>query len=355
MEQLTTEIQEQRAETQRLPGTESTVSVSVVIPCLNEERFIGQVLTNLAAQWPAGAYEIIVVDGMSSDATRAVIADFQQAHPEIDVRVVDNPARHIPTALNLGIAAARGQVIVRMDAHSVPSVNYVRRCVELLHEAAAGVVGMPWRIQPGAATLTAHAIALAVAHPFGIGDAKYRLPDGLSKVQVVDTVPFGAFRKSLWQQLGGFNEALLANEDYDFNYRVRQQGERVLLDASAHSAYFARPTLGELARQYARYGRWKAQMVRLHPRSLKLRQLAAPLFVIALVGLPLVGWWWSPALWLLALMALAYTALAVLSSAQLARKGGDARLALILPFVFLLLHCAWGGSFLWGLARAPRR
>jgi succinoglycan biosynthesis protein ExoA len=266
---------------------------------------------------------------------------------------LDNPSRAIPAALNLGIEAARGEIIVRMDAHSIPSDNYVRRSVELLNETGAAVVGMPWRISPGAESLTARAISLAVAHPFGIGDAKYRL-GGLEGTQVVDTVPFGVFRKSLWRELGGFNEKLLANEDYDFHYRARHRGGRILLDTAGHSQYFARATIVELAAQYARYGRWKARMLKLHPRSVRVRQLVAPAFVSSIIILSAAGVWWRPAWWMLAAVLAAYCALALFFALKLARKGGDLRLMPAVSLAFLVVHCVWGGSFLLGLIRPPR-
>lgn len=328
--------------------------VSVVIPCYNEERFIGQVLENLSRQYSgAGQFEIIVVDGMSTDNTRGVLAQFLLEHPNVEVRLVNNPERAIPSALNLGIAAAQGDVIVRMDAHSIPSPDYIQRAVELLRRRPeVAVVGMPWRIRPGAATLTARAIALAVAHPFGIGDAKYRVATEESASEFVDTVPFGVFAKKLWQELGGFNEELLANEDYDFNYRVRQRGGRVLLDTSGHCAYFARATFGALARQYFRYGLWKAQMVKLHPRSIKLRQLVAPVFVLSVICLTLLGWWLKPARWLLAAVFAAYALLAFAAALQLLRRDKDARLLLLIPASFLLVHLAWGVGFLRGVLAA---
>jgi succinoglycan biosynthesis protein ExoA len=328
--------------------------ISVVIPCFNEERFIRKVLENLVSQYDAGRLEIIVVDGMSTDRTRHLVSEFIAERPELDVSLVDNPARNIPTGLNVGIEHARGDFIVRMDAHSIPSANYVRRCVELLSDSTISVVGMPWRIHPGRETLTAHAIALAVSHPFGIGDAKYRQPN-LASAQFVDTVPFGVFRKELWRDAGGFNEELLANEDYDFHYRVRQKGGRILLDASGHSTYFARGSLKELAAQYFRYGRWKAQMIKLHPSSIRLRQTVAPLFVASLVFLGALSLWWSPALWPLLAIILAYTLLASAFAARLAVRGGDFKLAFVIPLAFFVIHTFWGGGFLLGLMHSPRR
>jgi glycosyltransferase involved in cell wall biosynthesis len=328
--------------------------VSVVIPCYNEERFIRQVLENLAGQYDGGPFEIIVVDGMSADGTREEVAKFIAAHPAgARVRLIDNPARTIAAALNRGIAAARGDVIARMDAHSIPSPNYVRRCLEQLRGENVAVVGMPCRIRPGADTPVARANALAVAHPFGIGDAQYRLAGETTPSRFVDTVPFGVFTKRLWRELGGYNEDLLANEDYDFNYRARRRGG-VLLDTSGYCSYFARPSYGALARQYFRYGTWKARMVKLHPHSIKPRHLVAPAFVSALLVLGALSFRLAPARWLLAAVLAAYAALSLASALQLARKGGEWKLLPLVAVSFLLIHLAWGAGFLRGLLRAPR-
>lgn len=329
--------------------------VSVVVPCFNEERFIAATLEGLARQYEPGRFEIVVVDGRSTDRTREVVTEFAARRPEVSVRLVDNSARDIPAALNLGIGAARGEVIARMDAHSVPSANYVRRCVELLGEDRAEVVGMPWRIRGGAETETARAVALAVAHPFGIGDAKYRVPESAA-AGLVDTVPFGVFRKELWRALGGFDEGLLANEDYDFNYRVRARGGRVLLDTAEHCVYFARPSFAELARQYFRYGLWKARMLKLHPRSVRPRHLVAPVFVASVVMLSIAAAAWRPAAWALAAVLGSYVLLAVLCAARLSLGArGAAGLLPRVAFSFPVLHVSWGCGFWIGLWRAPRR
>lgn len=325
----------------------STPFVSIVIPCLNEERFIRAVLESLAHQYEPGCFEILIVDGISSDRTREVIAGFSGDNPRVAVTVIDNPDRDIPKALNLGINAATGDIIVRMDAHSIPSSGYVRRCVNLLTQGDAAVVGMPWKICAGSDSLMARGIALAVAHPFGIGDAKYRL--NVAAAEYVDTVPFGAFKKSLWQRLGGFNEKLLANEDYDFNYRVRKDGGLILLDAAEHCDYVARATLGDLAKQYWRYGGWKAQMVKLQPASLRWRHLVAPAFVASLVITALTSiLWWPASLLFLAAMG-SYALLAILCSLQIAVRNGNPALLFVLPVIFLSLHLSWGTSFIAGL------
>lgn len=329
------------------------LGVSVIIPCYNEERFIGKALENLADQYTPEDYEIIVVDGISVDRTRQIIGAFRQSHPELSIRVVDNPARNIPRALNLGIAAAHSEIIVRIDAHAAPSPGYIRRCVELLSESKAAVVGMPCRVQPGAETTMAHAIALAVSHSFGIGDAKYRLKGGPAQ-QAVDTVAFASFRKSLWSELGGFDENLLTNEDYDFNYRVRLRGDTVLLDRSEHCDYFARTTLTSLAAQYFRYGAWKARMIRRRPRSIKLRHLVAPVFVTSIILLAAVGFWRSVGWMLLAMELAAYFMAATAFGYQAGRRNHEQLpVILTMALVFFTIHFSWGTSFVMGLV-SPR-
>lgn len=326
-------------------------TVSVVIPCYNEERFIGNALEQLAYQFEPDRYEIIVIDGLSDDNSRSVVEDFRRRRPDVSVSVVENPARNIPTALNLGIAAAKGSVIARMDAHAAPSEGYIKRCVEVLGTGKAGVVGMPCLVRPGADTAVARAIAAAVSHPFGIGDAKYRLGAGGPPQESVDTVAFACFRKSLWTELGGYNESLHTNEDYDFNYRVRQSGREVILDRGGHCDYFARTTIAKLAAQYWRYGRWKAHMVRLQPGSIKLRHLVAPAFVLSLILLALLAFLWEPARWLL-LIELATYLIAALAAGWHTTRRTDRRsplLVLLMPLVFAAIHLSWGMSFLIGI------
>ena len=327
-------------------------TVSVVIPCYNEERFIGNALEQLARQFDSDRYEIIVVDGLSEDNSRAVVEDFRQRRPEVSVSLVENPARHIPTALNLGVAAAKGSVIARMDAHAAPSEGYIRRCVEVLQSRDAGVVGMPCKVRAGSDTVVARTIAAAVSHPFGIGDAKYRLGADGPLQESVDTVAFACFTKLLWEQLGGFNESLLTNEDYDFNYRVRASGREVILDRSGHCDYFARTSFKGLASQYIRYGGWKSRMLRLHPRSVKLRHLVAPCFVLSVLLLVLIGMVWPPGFLVLAAELGLYLLIALACSFKIAwANRGGIGMFVLLPIAFLTIHVSWGASFLIGLFR----
>jgi len=341
--------QEVRAE----PSLDKPTRVSVIIPCYNEERYIGKVLANLADQYKIEDCEIIVVDGLSFDNTHAVVSKFIAENQNLHVRVMDNPARNIPAALNIGIAHAKGDIIVRMDAHAVPSADYVRRCVEVLTDSNIDVVGMACRVRPGSDSVIGRAIALAVSHPFGIGDAKYRVPDSSS--QYVDTVAFGAFRKTLWEELGGYNENLLTNEDYDFHYRVRRRDGRIFLDTSCYCDYFARPTIRSLIAQYFRYGQWKAQMIKLHPRSIRWRHVVPPLFVASLILSLGLSYWEPLTLLAFVIIVISYGLLSFYFAVKSSLRGGDSRLILPLIAAFLAVHLTWGSSFLLGIFHSPRQ
>src|SRR4030043_1565159 len=221
------------------------INVSVIVPCYNEAETIQKLLDAIYGQThPKNELEVVIADGLSTDHTRSKIVDFQLNHPALEIRGIDNLLRVIPSGLNRAIEAAKGKYIIRMDAHSIPNCDYIQNCIKGLEEGLGDNIGGIWKIQPGASTWIAKAIAIAVSHPIGAGDARYRIG---GTAQEVDTVPFGAFHRELINQIGMFDETLLTNEDYEFNARLRQHGGKVWLDPSVHSIYYARPTLRELA------------------------------------------------------------------------------------------------------------
>ena len=255
-------------------------TISIIIPCLNEEKTIRILLDAILAQtYPVSEMEVIIADGLSDDNTRAEIAAFRDENPALDVKVIDSPERIIPAGLNVAINAARGEIIVRLDAHSAPAPDYVERCVNALNANLGDNVGGVWDIRPGAEGWVAASIAAAAAHPLGVGDALYR---HATQAQIVDTVPFGTFRRELIDRIGFFDETLLANEDYEFNTRIRQSGGKIWLDPAIRSIYFARPTFFRLAKQYFNYGFWKWRMLQRYPSTLRWRQFLPPVFVLSL-------------------------------------------------------------------------
>lgn len=320
-------------------------SVSVIIPCYNEQATIRKLLEALHSQtYPLAKMEVVVSDGLSTDSTRDVIAGFQKEHANLVVKVVDNRAKTIPSGVNQAIRESRGEIIVRLDAHSMPIPEYVERCVEAHQTGRGDNVGGVWDIQPGADTWIAEAISFAAAHPLGVGDAMYRLN---AKPGPVDTVPFGSFRRSLIERIGAFDETLLANEDYEFNTRVRESGGVVWLDPSIRSVYFSRSTLKKLAEQYWRYGYWKLKMLKRYPHTLRWRQALPPIFVFILFSLIVLSLWWTFAQVLFALQLFAYFFVLSLAGLQLAVRKKKGFLIWGLPLAIATMHILWGAGFLW--------
>ncbi|MEW6716293.1 MAG: glycosyltransferase family 2 protein [Chloroflexota bacterium] len=332
--------------------TDHLPSVSVIVPCYNEVRTIPLLLDSLFSQtYPREKMEVVIADGGSTDGTREEIARFTRAHPEFNLRVLDNPLRRIPAGLNRALGAARGEIIIRMDAHAVPQSDYVARCVQILEEGRGDNVGGVFEIRPGGEGWIARAIAAAASHPLGVGDARYRLG---GRAQFVDTVPFGAYRRSLIEKVGLFDESLLTNEDYEFNVRVRKAGGRIWFDPSIRTVYFARASLTALALQYGRYGYWKAKMLLRYPKTIRWRQLAG-LFVLSWMVFGVLAIWFAWARWLLLIEAIIYSVALFVSGAQMAWKKRDGFLIFGVPMAIATMHFAWGLAFLWSLLRVDEQ
>ncbi len=322
-------------------------TVSIIIPCFNEETTIRLLLTALKEQtYPREKVEIVISDGLSTDGTRDEIQDFQTENPGTNIRVVDNEKRNIPAGLNRAIEAAAGEIIVRLDAHSVPAFDYVERCVNALENDQGDNVGGVWQIQPGKNHWIARSIAIAAAHPLGVGDARYRVG---GQPQLVDTVPFGSFRRDFIDRVGHFDESLLSNEDYELNVRIRNQGGRIWLDPRIKTKYFARKTFRELAQQYWRYGYWKLRMLTRYPETFRWRQLSGA-FVLTWLVLGLASVWWPFARLLLLLEFVIYGSALTLAGIQAAWQHRDWTLLFGVPIAIAVMHFSWGTAFLWSFS-----
>jgi glycosyltransferase involved in cell wall biosynthesis len=318
---------------------ESVLRVSVIMPVHNEVQFLPRCLDSLLANdYPGELVEVLVADGMSTDRSREILADYARRFPCI--RVFDNPGRTAPAGLNLAIRQARGDIIVRVDAHTVFAPDYLRQCVHLLRTTVASNVGGPQR--SAGCDYESHAIAIATTSRFAAGDAKFRFSN---EQAWVETVYLGAWWKQTLLELGGFDEDWVVNQDFELNHRLRLAGGKILLSPTVKCQYFVRPSLFALAKQYFRYGLWKVKTIKAYPESLRWRQLIAPAFAAALLALLLVSEWTGlPALFL----ALFYSSANLLASAACAKKHGWRYLPM-LPLCFATLHLAWGAGFWAGL------
>lgn len=325
------------------------IETSVIVPCYNEERTISLLLDALSQQtYPISRMEVVIADGLSTDLTRKRIVDFLKNHKDLKVKIVDNPKRTIPAAVNIAVRHSSGEYIVRLDAHSIPETNYIELCVNSLKDGKADCVGGVWKIAPGDESWMARSIAAAAANPIAVGDARYRFTN---KPAYVDTVPFGAFRKDLFIELGGFNENLLSNEDYEFFTRIRKNKGKIWLDPAIRSTYFARSDLLSLSRQYWRYGFWKYKMLKEFPDTLRWRQALPPLFVLGTLSLAFLSLFNETFLFVLLGLLTFYFLILFAASIKTSILRKDNSLVAGMPLAILCMHFSWGSGFLYSIIK----
>jgi glycosyltransferase involved in cell wall biosynthesis len=313
--------------------------VSVVIPMRNEEGFISQCLDSIIANdYPKDRFEIVVVDGMSTDRSREIVKEYIDQHS--DIRLLENPKRIRVTANNIGIRNARGEIIISMDAHVLYANDYIRNCVDLLQNTGAATVGT---IQNAVGTnYLTRAIAVATTTPFGIGNAEFRY---IKQEKWVDTFFLGAWHKKTLDKVGLFNEEWVRNGDYELNYRIRKAGGKVLVSPRLKCQYYVRNSLSKLARQYFLYGKWRVKTIVTHPGSIRWRHLLPPglilwlllSFVLLIFGVSI--WWLPVAIYLLA---------SFLAALTVSVRRGIIYFPLLLP-IFWVLHSSWGVGFYFGM------
>jgi succinoglycan biosynthesis protein ExoA len=316
-------------------------SVDVVIPVLDAAATLDTCLDAVLDQDYAGPIRVVVAVGPSADGTGCIARARAAADPR--VTVVDNPSGRTPHGLNLATAAGDAEIVARVDAQSVLPPRYLARAVETLERTGAANVGGVQR--PVGDDGLQRVIAAGMCSPFGAGPARFRR-DGYEGP--TDTVYLGVFRRAALEEVGGFDEDLDRNQDYELNYRLRRAGHEVWLDPTLQVAYRPRATFRQLASQYFQYGVWKRYVVLRHPASLRPRQTVAPLLVLGLLisvvellrgrrrGLLVPG---------------AYTAASFVVARDAGRSLPTTTDRLLLMAVFATMHVAWGAGFLFGRRR----
>lgn len=242
-------------------------SVSVIMPVYNEAAFIERSLGAVLAQdYPHDRMEILIADGMSTDATRDVVAGLMGRNPNVSLKVLDNPSRLMASGMNVALACAKGELTIRVDGHTVIAPDYVRECVAQLQRTGADNVG--GRMEAVSESSFGQSIALATSSPFGVGGARFHYS---AQEEWVDTVYMGAWPREVFERVGLFDEEQVRNQDDEFNYRLLSHGGKILLSPRIKSKYYNRSTPGSLWQQYFEYGYWKVPAVicNLPPELLK--------------------------------------------------------------------------------------
>jgi glycosyltransferase involved in cell wall biosynthesis len=317
--------------------------VSLIMPVRNEARFIERSLNAVLRQnYPADKLEIIIADGQSDDATLEIIEKLQQK-TTTPILVVDNPKRIAPTGLNLAIARAKGQVIIRVDGHCEIEPDYVQNCVDLLLSGKADGVGGP--IETIGEGFTSAAVAMAMSSAFGVGGSAFRTVDG--REMYTDTVAFPGYTRAVIAKAGAFNEELVRNQDDEYNYRIRKLGGRILLSPAIRSRYYSRSSLRSLWRQYFQYGFWKVRVLQLHPRQMSLRQFVPFAFVLSVLFAFVLALISTGGQILLAVITGSYLAANLAASVYTARRKPGA--IFLVSVSYFILHFSYGIGSLVGL------
>lgn len=314
--------------------------ISVVCPVYNEEDYIENVLSFFVAALPREK-ELVIVDGGSNDRTREIVLQWSAKHPEI--RLLDNPRKYVPFALNLAIPQCRGEIIVRLDAHTEYAPDYFTSILAAFEKSGADIVGGPMRAVGKSAFQKA--VAYCTSTRFGVGDSSFHdeLAEGF-----VDSVYLGAWKAEIFTRTGYFDEQMLRNQDDEFHYRAASKGFRIYLDPSIRSVYYPRNEPRKLFSQYFQYGLFKPLVLRKVRSGMRLRHLIPTLFVLYLSGLPVLHFLIGCYAWL---------PLAVYSllDVSFALKGGESwSVKAWRLLVYPMLHIAYGSGFLLGLRKRIR-
>jgi glycosyltransferase involved in cell wall biosynthesis len=319
-------------------------SVSIIIPVYNEAQFIERCLGSVFQFETQGlAYEVLVVDGGSTDGTSDTVANWSERFPQ--VRLLKNPGRTAPRAMNIGIRAAEGQYIMRLDAHSEYPSNYLRLCFDTCLRTEADNVGGVCITRPRGRSFEARLVQAVTTHRFGVGNAEFRLNAAEGEA---DTVPYGFFRRDVFERIGFFDERLIRNQDYELNRRLVSAGGRIWLNPAIQVHYYNQPTIRGLYRQAFSTGQWNAWMWRLAPYTFAPRHLIPGIFSLTLPCLLLLGFASPIGIWLLCAVLVLYFFLAAFAAIQQSIRYRQWLLFPVLPIAFLGYHLAYGFGILSG-------
>lgn len=320
--------------------------VSIICPIYNEERFIVNCVESILRQdYPHDSIEVFFVDGRSTDCTKSLLQPYLEQYPFI--HLLDNPEKVVPYALNYGIKASKGDVIMRLDGHCVYPHNYISVLVNYLFELSADNIGALWNTLPANDSLMANAIAIGSSHKFGVGGSLHKV--GITQATETDTVPFGCYRRDVFDRIGMFDTDLIRNQDDEFNARLINAGGKIVLIPEVVIDYTARDTIAKMARMYYQYGLFKPLVNKKLGAPATIRQFFPLFFVLGLILGALVSVF-LPVLWYAYVSGLSvYLLLSLYFSLKITITQRQKLLLFVLPFVFFTIHVSYGWGYLCGI------
>jgi glycosyltransferase involved in cell wall biosynthesis len=307
--------------------------ISVILPALNEEKYLEDAVRAILAQKYDGKLEVILAIGPSHDRTLEIAQQLQRIDPR--VVIVENPTGKTAAGLNRAIAVSKYSIVVRVDGHSNIPEDYCQLIQEILENTGAVNVGGVMAAE--GQSLFERSVARAMRSPLGVGASRFHTGGGAGEV---DTVYLGAFRKEALLAAGGFDERFTRAQDWELNFRLRQAGGVVYFDPRLVVTYRPRSTVKALAKQYFEYGRWRRVVSRRHQGTINYRYLAPPFTVVTTSVSLLLGWLVSP---VLLIPALVYAVFILIASGAMGKSMGE---VLCLPIILLTMHISWGLGFL---------
>lgn len=305
--------------------------VSIIIPCRNEEKFIGKCLDSIISQdFPKENLEVLVVDGASEDKTKGIVKKYTEKYSFI--KILDNSKKFTPFGLNIGIKSAKGEIIVRMDAHSGYERNYISKCVKHLKESGADNVGGIIKTVPSENTILAKAVAVCLSHRFGVGTSYFRV--GVDEPKEVDTVFGGCYKRDVFNKTGFFDERLIRSQDIEFNKRLKNAGGKIFLFPDIVTYYHPQSTLFGFLKHNFEDGVWTTYPLKFGIKIFSFRHLI-PLFFV--LSLPLTIW--------------PYIIFALFFSVKIAFREKDFRYLFLMPVAFACRHFGYGLGSIFGLIK----
>ena len=321
-------------------------TVSIICPIFNEEKFIEACIISILEQdYPKEAIEVIFVDGNSTDSSTDIIQRYTKQYSFL--KLLNNPERIVPYALNKGLAAATGEVIMRLDAHCTYPTNYISELVRYLYQLNADNVGGVWNTQPAKDTPICQAIAFASSHPFGVGGSMHKI--GASKIMETDTVPFGCYKREIFEKTGPFDTDLVRNQDDEFNGRLLNLGGKIYLIPQVIINYTARDTICKMRKMYYQYGLYKPLVNKKLGAPATVRQFFPLLFLLGLIIGGIGSAFWPVVQHLYTTVLLLYLFIGIVVGSMGAIRTHQPLLTLLMPYVFFNIHMSYGIGYLVGI------